>query len=235
MKKISVIVLVVVGLACSAVADAANHPKKRTRNANRVGPYAGAMIGETHYTGDQTAAESDLESTFNGVTTQNLTIGTKNKGIGYGAQFGYRFTRYIAAEFELTQFGELRSTARADVDLGSGFEPASIDLKFHSTGPKVSVIGILPLNDKFELYAQAGVMFTSSERQLVIRVNGQLQSFGSVKGDSTDTVFGVGAAWHVNQMYTVRLQFERLTKVGDEAKTGTEDFDHASLGLIVRF
>src|SRR5262245_37892551 len=143
MKKISVIVLVVVGLIFAAHAEAAKPGKRRTRNANRVGPYAGALIGMNHYTGDQSGAEDDLESSFEGVPTQDLSIDTKEKDVGYAAQFGYRFNRYVAAEFALAQFGDLRSAAHADVDLGQGFVPASITLNFHTGGPMLSGIGIL--------------------------------------------------------------------------------------------
>jgi opacity protein-like surface antigen len=236
MKKVSVIVLVVVGLAFSAYADAA-HPKRRTRNANRIGPYAGAMVAQSRYTGDHGQDEQDLNDTFNGRPTQDLSIGTKDKDLGYAAQFGYRFSRYIAAEFELAQYGELRSHARASVDFGNGagFLPVSIDLKFHGGGPKLSVIGILPCGDKFELYGQVGMLFASSERQLIIKVNNQSNSFGSVKGDSSEVVYGAGAAWHINQMYTIRLGYERINDLGDPNKTGTEDLTNIALGLIVRF
>src|SRR3982751_3085370 len=105
MKKVSVIVLVVVGLMFAAYAEAAK-PKRRTRNSNRVGPYAGALLGMNHYTEDQSGPEADLENTFTGVPTQNLAIGTDSKDIGYAAQFGYRFDRYLAAEFALVQYGD---------------------------------------------------------------------------------------------------------------------------------
>jgi opacity protein-like surface antigen len=236
MKKVSVIVLVVVGLLFAAYAEAAK-PKRRTRNANRIGPYAGAMIGMNNYTGDQTAVEDDLESSFTGVPTQDLDIGTDDQDIGYAAQFGYRFNRYLAAEFALAQLGDLRSSAHANVELPStaGFVPASIDVNYHVGGPILSAIGILPLNDKFELFGRAGVLFASAEREFVIKVDGNVTSFGSSKGESTELVLGAGAAWHVNQMFSVRAQFERMDEVGDPDRTGTEDITTASIGLVVRF
>ena len=218
----------------AAYAEAAK-PKRRTRNANRVGPYAGALIGMNNYTGDQSSAEEDLRSSFDGVPTQNLTIGTDDKDLGFAAQFGYRFTRYFAAEFALAQYGDLRSSAHADIDVGQGFVPADINLNFHAGGPMVSVIGILPLNNKFEFYGRAGMLFASSEREFIIKVDGDTSSFGTAKGESTDLVYGLGAAWHVNQMFSVRAQFEKLDKIGDPHKTGTEDITSASIGLVVRF
>ena len=55
MKKLSVILLVVSSVAFAGFAEAAT-PKKRTRNANRIGPYGGALVGYSNYTGDQTRA-----------------------------------------------------------------------------------------------------------------------------------------------------------------------------------
>ena len=234
MKKVPVILLVIASLTFAAYAEAAK-PKRHTRNANRVGPYAGAMLGMAHYTGDQSGIESELESTFAGTSTQNLTIGTDSKDIGYAAQFGYRFNRYLATEFALVQYGELHSQARADIDLGSGFVPAAVDVRFHVTGPQMSMIGILPLNEKFEIYVRAGLLFAASEREFSIKVDGQVNSFGSSKGDSTEIVLGVGGAYNVNQMFAVRFQYERVPEVGDRQRTGVEDVDTASIGLIVRF
>jgi opacity protein-like surface antigen len=236
MKKVFVIVFVVVGLLFATCAEAAAKPHhRRTRNANRIGPYAGAMIGLTQYPESQSQAESNLADIFNGVTTQNLVIGTDDKDLGYAAQFGYRFARYLAVEFALGQYGVLNSHARAQIDPGTGFVPASIDLKFHVGGPKLTAIGILPINNKFEIFGQVGLLFASTEREFVIRIDGADNSFGSIKADSTELTLGAGASWHINQMYTVRLGYERLTDVGDKQRNGTEDLNTASLGLVVRF
>ena len=234
MKKVSIIVLVVVGLMFAAYAEAAK-PKRRSRNANRVGPYAGALVGSNNYTGDQSAVESDLANSFNGIPTQNLSINTEEKDIGYQAAFGYRFNRYLAMEFNLSEYGDLQSTARADSDLGGGFVPVSIRLSYHVGGPKLTGIGILPLGDHFELYASGGILFASSKREFTARVDGETSSFGNVKGDSTEFVLGLGAAYHINQMFSVRAQYERIDEVGDPNRTGTEDIAVASLGLLVRF
>jgi opacity protein-like surface antigen len=234
MKKVPVVLLVIASLMFAAYAEAAK-PKRRTRNANRVGPYAGAMIGQNHYTGDQSGPEADLESSFTSVPTQDLSISTQEKDIGYAAQFGYRFNRFLASEFALVQYGDLHSQARADIDLGGGFVPAAIDLNFHVGGPQISVLGILPFNDKFEIYARAGLLFAASEREFVIKVDHEVSSFGRSKGDSTEIVLGVGGAWNINQMYSIRFQYERVPEVGDRERTGIEDITNAAVGLIVRF
>ncbi len=63
MKKISVIVLVALSVAFAGYAEAAT-PKKRTRNANRIGAYGGALVGYSNYSGDQTRRTNRASKTF---------------------------------------------------------------------------------------------------------------------------------------------------------------------------
>jgi hypothetical protein len=235
-KKLSVLLLVVVSFAFAGFAEAAT-PKKRTRNANRIGAYGGALIGQSSFSGDQSDNEAGLVDQIvqTGAPFQNLRSETKDSDIGYQATFGYRFNRYFAAELGLAQYGELKSTARADMDFGGGFVPASLSLTFAAGGPIMSAIGILPLGERFEAYARLGYLFTSSERELSSRVDGQAGSFGSAKGDSQNPVYGLGFAWHINQIYSIRAEFQKLDNLGQENRTGEEDITVAALGLIVRF
>lgn len=239
MKKIPVIVLAVVGLAFAGMAEAAK-PKKRTRNSNRVGPYVSGLIGMSTYGGDNVNDENDLIALLDdtALPVQNVRTNTDDTDIGYQATFGYRFSRYVSAEIGLSQFGSLTSTLNADVDLpedGQGFVPVTLELGFDVGGPVVSVLGILPLGEKFEVFARLGYIFASVEREFTSRVNGQRGVNGSAKGDSQDPLYGIGLSWNINQAYTIRGEYQVLTDIGQSAQTGTEDLDTFAIGLTVRF
>lgn len=233
MKKISVIVLIIVSFVFASYAEAAT-PKRRTRNANRVGPYGAFFIGSGTYTGDQSDAEDFVLGFLEG--EQNLSVKTEENDIGYQASFGYRFNRYLAAEFALVQYGDLSSTARADIDDGAGGTAVdTLQLNFSVGGPVISAVGILPINDKFECYGRVGVLFASSEREIVERIDGEKTAFDSVKGDSTDMVLALGASFHFNQMYSIRAEFQKIDGISDPAIFGTEDVEVIAVGLTVRF
>lgn len=236
MKNVTVVLLVAISVAFAGFAEAAK-PKKRTRNANRVGPYGVGFVGQSHYTSDQSQNEQDLLDTLinTGNPTQNLSSSTEDTDIGYNATFGYRFNRYFAAELGLAQFGSVESTAKGDLDFGTGFVPTSLKLSFSAGGPMLSAVGFLPLNDKFELFARVGYLFTSSERELTSNVDGESGGFGSAKGDSQDLVLGVGAAFNFNQVYSVRLEYQQLDELGQDERTGLEDLNVIGLGVVVRF
>jgi OOP family OmpA-OmpF porin len=238
MKKITVILLVVLSLGFTAFTEAAT-PKKRTRNANRIGPYAGAMIGYSEFSGNQDENEQNLIDIL--VNTGNpfteMTSSTQDTDIGYQALFGYRFHRFFGAELGLAQFGELKSTAKTEMDFGDGrgFVPSSVSLTFTAGGPMLSAIGILPLGEKFELFGRLGYLFTSSERSLTSRVDGQSGGFGAAKGDSQNPVYGIGFAYHINQVYSIRGEYQQLDQLGQENRTGAEDVSVMGVGLVIRF
>jgi hypothetical protein len=238
MMKIPVIVLVVFSLAFAGFAAAAT-PKKRTRNANRVGPYGAAVVGMTRYTDDASQNEQGLINVIDGsgFPSQNLSASTSNTDIGYQATFGYRFTRFFAAELGLVQYGELASTAKGDIDFGqgNGFEPVSVKLAFNVGGPLFSAVGIWPINDKFELFGRIGYLFASSDREFSSHAQGSSGVGGSAKGDSQEVVYGIGASYNINQVYSVRLEYQKLDNVGDPTRSGTENMDMLMIGATIRF
>jgi hypothetical protein len=240
MKKISVVLLVVLGLALAGMSDAATPKRKRTRNQNRVGPYVTAFVGMTSYSGDQSGDEQSLIDILDdaGVPFQNENTGTEDSDIGYTASFGYRFSRYIAGELGLSHFGSLTSTLTADVDLpqdSEGFVPARFEYSFNVGGPVISVLGILPVKDKFEFYGRVGYLFASVEREFTSKINGQRGLSGSAQGDSQNLVYGAGLTWNINQMYSVRAEYLVLDDVGQGNRTGKEDLSTMSIGMVVRF
>ena len=240
MKKVSVIVLVIVGLVFAGYAEAAK-PKKRTRNANRVGPYAGLMVGQTSFPNDHTADEDFIVSVYtdDNIEFQNLEISTDDSDIGYTAVFGYRFTRYIAAEFGLAQYGNLTTSATADItfldDEDPAFVPSTLKNEYSAGGPVFSMIGILPFGDKFELFGRAGALFSSSQRDRVLKIEGETAAYGRSKGDSVEVIYGAGLSYHINQMYTVRAELQRIDGLGEEPQTDEQDIVFATLGFVVRF
>jgi opacity protein-like surface antigen len=240
MKKIPVIVLVALGLAVAGMAEAAN-PKKRTRNQNRIGPYVTGLVGMSSYGGDQSGDEqalvdliADLELPF-----ENESVSTDDSDIGYQASFGYRFSRYLAGELGLSQFGSLTTSLHVDIDIdgdNQGPVPANLEYSFSVGGPVISVLGILPIGgDKFELFGRVGYLFASVEREFSSRVNGQRGLSQSAKGDSQNLVYGAGANWNINAMYSVRAEYQVLDDVGEERRTGTEDLNSIFIGAVVRF
>jgi opacity protein-like surface antigen len=234
MNKISVVALGVLGLCCASLADAA---PKRKAGQNRVGPYGFGIAGMTTYGGSHADEEQLLRDilTANEVDYQNLASSTDDSDIGYAIGAGYRFSRFFAAEISFAQYGEMSTKASAELDFGDGdgFQPADLQLTFKNGGPIFSAIGILPLNERFELFARAGLMFSSFERRIVWHVNGQTLS-GNARSDDQFPVYGAGASWNINKVYSLRAEYQLLSDVGD-AGVGKQDVSFYGLQFSMRF
>jgi outer membrane autotransporter protein len=98
-----------------------------------------------------------------------------------------------------------------------------------------SAIGILPIGEHFEAYGRLGYLFASTEREFVLRVDGQTAGTLTAKGDSQNVVYGLGVSWHINQVYSIRAEYQQIDEVGQVSRTGTEDLATMNLGLIMRF
>ena len=48
-------------------------------------------------------------------------------------------------------------------------------------------------------------------------------------------MYGIGFAWNINQVYSIRGEYQQLDQLGQENRTGAEDVSVIGLGLIIRF
>jgi hypothetical protein len=78
-------------------------------------------------------------------------------------------------------------------------------------------------------------MFATTELEFSARIDGNNAGSGSAKGDSQVPVYGVGFAWHINQVYSIRGEYQQIDSVGQESRTGQQDLKVIGLGLIIRF
>ena len=97
------------------------------------------------------------------------------------------------------------------------------------------MIGILPVSNDFEFYARVGLLFASVEREFTSQVSGVSGVTGSAKGDSQNPVYGLGASWNINQVYSIRAEYQKLSNIGQSSRTGTEDLNVMNLGFMMRF
>jgi len=235
MKQIPVIVVVILGLALGELAHAA--PKKQ-RKQNRVGPYAAINAGMTEYSDDGQNAQAMLDIfTNNNIAYQNPVSQTDKTDISYQLTFGYRFHRFFAAEIALADYGTLTTTTQADLlypDQANYFATTN-KLGFKVAGPQITAIGILPINNSFELYGRFGYLFASTTQDFTSKVEGNTARSGSNHDNANLPVIGIGMSFNLNEVYSIRAEYDRLTDVGKSVELANEDMQVAHLGFLMRF
>lgn len=139
---------------------------------------------------------------------------------GFSATVGYRINRYLAAELSYTDFGEYESIDR--------YTNSALDVRYQLgvSGPSVSVLGSVPLGERWELFLRGGVLFAEQEVSLKF-------SSGSNERDFSDDVLmaGVGVQWSFAPRWAARLEYQGT---GDlkYSNNGESSADQASLSVL---
>jgi len=152
-------------------------------------------------------------------------------GSAFEGLVGYRFLPYLAVEAAYMDLGELNYTA-SGVPLGLGFTPISLGVDVGTRGVAGSVLGILPLSERWELFGRAGLLFADNE--VTIRVSGD--DFSQSQSDSQSSqnaLLGIGAAFNARDRWTLRLEYRYLRDV-DEDEDDDSHIDLVSLGFVYR-
>jgi len=175
-----------------------------------TGFYVGGSLGQSKVS-DFDGSDFDAELASAGFTSSTSSDDTDT---GWKAFAGYRIMKYLAVEGAYTDFGEF--TANSIITAPSA---GIVNSKVEAEAWTVSALGILPLGDKFSLFARLGVNFWNVDGTVTGTGSGGVAS-ESVSDDGTDWVYGVGAAYNLTKNLSVRGEWERY------------DFDDGDVDLL---
>ncbi|MEZ8156874.1 MULTISPECIES: outer membrane beta-barrel protein [Vibrio] len=188
-------------------------------SAVHANPYIGASVGQANFESADFSVDSPLGSS---ISSLELDDDSSLAGKIYG---GYQFNRYIALEGSIGGYDALDS---GSVTVG--------DMKFAAIQPKV----ILPINDRFNLFAKAGVAYFNAEFKVS-------NSFVGAAGHSTlsDTtvaaIYGLGADFSLTDNLRIEATWDYMIPELEVAKglgaTATVDAEISvfSLGMNYHF
>ena len=200
------------------------------------GIYAGFFFGISDSDGTPAGASQAGFDAFGIVPNGPITSSQDPEDSGYGFQVGYRFNRWLAFEGGYVDLGDTTFRASAPATLNG--DPTTADtftqkLTSNIAGLTASVLGILPINFRWEAYGRAGLLIGNDELDVRAANSADSASF-DVSESVTDTFLGVGIAFSLVEIYSVRAEYTRILDAGDEI-SGENDIDMLSLGLTVRF
>ena len=174
----------------------------------------------------QTGAPADT-------ATINSTLDDSDKT--WSVNIGYRFNRWVAAEFGYIDLGRIDYTNQVQLQqAGTPFDFAS-DVRIVSTGPYASVIGLFPLGERFDVHLRGGIYLSDTrERSRAVSAADptNVLSF-EVKDSDTDFFGGLGATWNINPSYSLRVEYQHYLDVGGD-HTDKVDFDIVNVSMLFR-
>ena len=121
---------------------------------------------------------------------------------------GYKFNQYFAVEGFYADFGEVSATVNG----------TDVDVDYDGYG--LSVVGILPATDNFDVFAKLGYYHAEADAS---------SSVGSVSSSGSDVTYGIGASYSFTEAFAVRAEWERFN-TDDDA-----DIDLLSAGVSYSF
>lgn len=203
------------------------------------GFYFGAGAGQTTFD----AAQREIDTAVSDAFFSELGLlfipepeaSLDDHDTGFTGLVGYRFNRALAAEAAYVDLGELTYTAtgRAGVLGGMTTVPARADLNVETTGVAVSLLGILPSSERWELFLRGGVFLADTETVFTGSAGTFSADFGSASESSTDYLAGIGATVHFGKRWSARAEYRRFLDVGDE-DVSERDIELLGLSLLLR-
>lgn len=197
------------------------------------GFYAGLDAGQYAYDVDTNAITRQITDGLAGLglTISNPGSDTSEDGFTYGVVIGYQLLPYLAIEAAYVDLGDAEYKYGATVSDGTTSADVRATATIDSAGPTLSALGILPFGKGWEAYARVGGYYGSNDTQLRVTLDGVEQS-ASDDSSSTSLVWG-GGIGYTRQWYTVRLDYQQFTDVGEDG--AQSDVDRIALVAIRRF
>jgi OOP family OmpA-OmpF porin len=112
---------------------------------------------------------------------------------GFSIYGGIKANEHFGLELSYTDFGEQEGTFT--------FFNYTYDTDVKASGLGLSVIGLLPINDNFNLFVKAGM--------IALGIDVGIASF-SVSDDSSEPLFGFGAEYQLTDQFSLRGAWEMV-------------------------
>jgi OmpA-OmpF porin, OOP family len=189
--------------------------------ADDAGWYIGANAGQARTKIDDGRIAGGLLGDGFTVTS----ISNDDQHFGFKAFGGYEFNRYFALEsgyFDLGRFGFTADTTpagslRGDIKIKGGFFDA---------------VGSLPIDEKFSLFARAGLNYADAKDTFVGTGSATVIDSSPHKS-AANYKFGFGAQYDFTRSVGMRIEAERY-RIND-AVGNKGDVDLYSAGIVFRF
>jgi len=169
-----------------------------------------------------------------GLTVVDAVSSLDDSDTGFGLAVGYQVNENFATELAYVDLGETSYTAEGTVTDGLADYPASFGLRQTAAGPVFSLLGIVPIGERFSVFARAGLALMSVDADVDVTIDGVADS-AKASTDRSNGVYGLGGEFSMSNRFGIRLEWNRYASVGSEDITGDTDIDLISIGLRYNF
>jgi OmpA-OmpF porin, OOP family len=177
--------------------------------ASGPGFYVGGQLGYVHTNFKDT-------DNSNGISSSNVD----NNGIGWGGLVGYQFNSYFALEAGYLGADGMKISDPNGLPIDENLDMRAVDLL---------VKGILPINDRVNIYGKVGAASVRATTSYDIRWM-TIDTPALVTSQTTETkpVIGVGVSWDITPHLPLDISWLHIAKAGGDIPSA--DFVLVGLG-----
>jgi hypothetical protein len=207
--------------------------------AGPLGIYAGVSYAMVEKDSTRRAFEDEAQAVYDSFAFEpaTRTASFDSNDSAYGFVVGWRLTEHIAFEGGYMDLGDVSYRERSDgLFVEPPIEAATLQQNIESStsGIAMSALGILPLSYRWEVYARGGVLISNNTASLFIS-NGTASQKFRVSKSGFDMLAGVGISFSVVEIYSLRLEYQRVFDAGENDTIDPADVDMALLSVSVSF
>lgn len=198
------------------------------------GFYWGADFGQTSTDLDRSGLDRGIENALvdGGLAVLDGRSETSEDAFTWGLTLGYQIIRYVAVELAYVDLGEAEYKSRLTVSDGVASSDLNTTVNVASSGAALSGVGTLPIGAGWEVLGRVGMYFGSNDLDVSVDTGGLGNSLDD-SSSSQSLMWGAGLGYTARQ-WTVRLEYQQYTDVGDDDGFGEYDVDRITLGAVYR-
>jgi opacity protein-like surface antigen len=205
------------------------------------GFYAGAGIGYGKININSDKLDRVID---NGLSSVDWSVDKSNVGQGatpYSLTVGYKWMKYFATEISYIDLGNADYTAKVSCDTLASCEVASGDGtgkvkgQWDAKGWPVSVLGIWPIDDSWEVFGRVGVFIGDVKLTAkAVESDGSWLAKGHESTSSTEFIGGVGTNFNFMDTWTARVEWQAMPSLGN-SDTGSGNWNNFQFSILYNF
>jgi hypothetical protein len=209
--------------------------------AAELGIYAGISVSMVEKDSNRSVFENEAQAVDDlaAFAPQSTTSTFDTKDSSYGFVVGWRLSEHLALEGGYMDLGDVKYREHSDGVFFAPTPPEQGSLQKNidsgTSGIQVSALGILPLSYRWEVYGRGGVLIANSTEDVF--VIDDLGTPGRIRFNQSgfDLLAGVGISFSLADIYSVRLEYQRVFDAGEDETLDAADVDLATLNVTVSF
>ncbi len=208
--------------------------------AEDTGFYVGASVGQGSFALNTSKVNRAIEGAFedNNLVLDQTSQNKDTKSTTWQAILGYRLNPYLAGEITYLDLRGPSYRLSGDATFPPTFiapVPVTTKADWSASGVPLSVLGIWPITDEWEVFGRVGVFIGDVTVKVAANAdNGNANARSRASESSTEFIGGAGVDWKFMDAFTARAEWQGMPSVGNN-QTGSTSWNQIALSVLYKF